>query len=341
MAGVFAVCLLFGGSCLGQTITEITTTGGSSWVCPANVYQVTVDTWGAGGGGASGTSIGYYGGGGGGAYSSSVVTVIPGTTYYYSVGAGGAAGTAGGDSWFNATSTSPYSSNAAPTSTVTGVLAKGGGGVASNITTGATGGVSGSGFGTIKYSGGNAGTGTVSGTGGGGGGAGTLGNGGNGGVTAGGIAGAGYGGGDGANGRTNAGNGYGGFERYGSGGSGCRVNNANARTGGAGTQGFIRLTYVAVTASASVSPICASGNSTLSGNTNSTAVTLYSENFERYSTAFNYLLSSTQFVGWKMVGTQNNTRWAINATSPIAGSFSLGLYDSYTSAYNVYYTDRL
>ena len=339
MAGVLAVFLFLGGSVWGQTITEITTTGGSSWVCPANVYQVTVDTWGAGGGGASGTSNGYYGGGGGGAYSSSVVTVIPGTTYYYSVGAGGAAGTAGGDSWFNATSTSPYSSNAAPTSTVTGVLAKGGGGVASNITTGATGGVSGSGFGTIKYSGGNAGTGTASGTGGGGGGAGTLGNGGNGGVTAGGIAGAGYGGGDGANGRTTAGNGYGGFERYGSGGSGCRVNNANARTGGAGTQGFIRLTYVAVTASASVSPICASGNSTLSGNTNSTAVTLYSENFERYSTAFNYLLSSTQFVGWKMVGTQNNTRWAINATSPIAGSFSLGLYDSYTSAYNVYYTD--
>jgi hypothetical protein len=337
--------LLLGvGESWGQTITEISTTGANSWVCPANVYQVTVETWAAGGGGASSTSNGYYGGGGGGAYSSSVVTVIPGTTYYYSVGAGGAAGATGGDSWFNATAASPYSSNAAPTSTATGVLAKGGGGVATNTAAGATGGLLANGFGSTKYSGGTGGTGaSATGTGGGGGGAGSLGNGGNGGSTASGIAGLGYGGGDGASGRTTAGNGYAGFERYGSGGSGCRKTSASGNTtGGAGTQGLIRLTYVAVTASASQSSICLTGNSTLSGNTNSTAVTLYSENFERYNTSAGWgspLVTSTQSWGWKGVGTNSRTYWTFSPTSPISGFNSLCLYDSYTPAFNSYYGD--
>ena len=36
-----------------QSIEEKTTTGSGSWVCPANVYQVSVECWAGGGGGGS------------------------------------------------------------------------------------------------------------------------------------------------------------------------------------------------------------------------------------------------------------------------------------------------
>ena len=110
---------------------------------------------------ASGT-----GGAGGGGYSkitSSDLSVAANATIYTSVGAGGSSNVAGGDTWANATS------NAAPTLTSQGVLAKGGASGQSG-TTGGSGGLATSGVGSTKFSGGNGGTG-VSGTNAGGGGA--------------------------------------------------------------------------------------------------------------------------------------------------------------------------
>jgi hypothetical protein len=327
-----------------QTIQEFTTTGAGTWTCPSNVFKVTVECWGGGGGGASGTTNGYYGGGGGGAFSRSIINVTPGTVYNFNIGAGGAAGSAGGVTWFNASTTSPYSSTAsAPTATTGGILARGGNGVANNTAAGASGGSSATGFWIAAgYSGGNGGTGAgATGTGGGGGGAGSLGNGGNGGSVAGGKAGAGFGGGDGANGRTSGGIGYAGFENYGSGGSGSRRTTAAGNTtGGAGAQGFLKLTYVSVTATASPATICSGGSSTLTGNTSSGPVILYAENFERYNISnIQPLFSGTEYFGWKTVGTNNYTRWTITGVSPIAGLKSLSMYDNYWGYQNSYYGD--
>ena len=326
-----------------QSIEEKTTTGSGSWVCPANVYQVSVECWAGGGGGGSRTGNGYAGGGGGGAYSKSIISVTPSTTYYFSIGSGGSAGNSGGDTWFNASSSGVFSSSdIAPGGVSLGILAKGGGGVSNNTTTGASGGQASSGYYTsLGYNGGNGGTGAAAtGTGGGGGGAGSNGNGGNASNIFGGIAGSGFGGGDGADGRTTAGNGDSAFEKFGSGGAGSRrTNTFGNSTGGAGAQGFIRLSYVPVTAFASPSTICTGENSTLNGSTFNSAVTLYSENFERYYNGYSFYLGSLQFIGWKVIGAQNNTYWRIQTSGAIAGSQSLGLYDNYYGTPNSYLWD--
>ena len=65
-----------------------------SWVCPNNVYQVTVELWGAGGG-ASATQTG-----GSGGYNRGTIAVIPGNSYSITVGVGGSASQNGGSSSF-------------------------------------------------------------------------------------------------------------------------------------------------------------------------------------------------------------------------------------------------
>lgn len=129
---------------------------------------------GGGGGGRRASSSGGAGGGGGGALAQGSFTGLkPGQVIYYSRGAGGTGGTiasgqnggSGGDSWIN------ISSNAAPTSTSEGVLAKGGSGNAN--ASGGAGGSSASCIGSLgTASGGNGGAGGgTNGSGGGGGGA--------------------------------------------------------------------------------------------------------------------------------------------------------------------------
>jgi hypothetical protein len=83
---------------------------------------VSVEVIGGGAGGKPAPSGAGGEGGGGGAYSSStaVTGITASGTVYVSTGAGGASGVAGGDTWFNA------ASNAAPTLTTQGALAKGG-----------------------------------------------------------------------------------------------------------------------------------------------------------------------------------------------------------------------
>ena len=180
-----------------QKVVFITTTGTGTFIVPSDFGSL-VSVEAIGGGGGANTTIS--GGTGGGAYSKSttVAGLYPRYTTYYQVGIGGtsgAGGQAGGDSWFNAVS------NAAPTLSTQGVLAKGGS-TNTNDAAAALGGQSASCIGTLTYSGGNGGNssgGTYANCGGGGA-AGPNGAGGSGGL---GLAVTGGGGGGGANGGTN------------------------------------------------------------------------------------------------------------------------------------------
>ena len=164
--------------------TPVSSTGMTTWVCPANAAAIQIECWGGGGAGGSAQrtgssgSVQYGGGGAGGAYVKLVsMSVVPGTTYYLNVGAGGVnnsavTGTtvAGGDSWFNTVNT--------PSSTI---IAKGGAGGASAIGTtsttrygtGGTGSATAS-AGDVTFAGGSGATATGSGAGGGGSGAGSA-----------------------------------------------------------------------------------------------------------------------------------------------------------------------
>lgn len=162
------------------TIRGITTgTFAGSFTLPVDFDAsgtVDITCIGAGGGGARRATFGGGGGGGGGGglARGSFSGLKPGSVLYFSAGRAGAGstagstavnGTAGGDTWVNVSGT-----NAAPTTSSQGVLAKGGNG--GSGTTGGTGGSSTSGLGNIaNVSGGNGGNGgTLDGSGGGGGG---------------------------------------------------------------------------------------------------------------------------------------------------------------------------
>jgi hypothetical protein len=69
----------------------------TGWLCPAGVFQVLAEAWGAGGGGGAGNSGANGGGGGGGEYRNSLISVTPGTYYTIIVGGGGAGGTSHGN----------------------------------------------------------------------------------------------------------------------------------------------------------------------------------------------------------------------------------------------------
>ncbi len=220
------VFFLFPFSSLKAQVTTYTTAGNGTYTVPAGVTSIKVEVWGGGGRGGSRTSNGYGGGGGGGAYSQSVITVIPGQIINYNVGAGSSSGSAsGGDSWFVTDAT---------------IMAKGGGSVADNTTSGASGGQAANGVGTVKYSGGN---GANAGTYGGGGGssAGTAANGNS--TTSSAGATAPSGGGNGGGGMTGSqGSGTGGSSPGGGGGGAYRT--SGSRAGGAGAPGQIRITVL-------------------------------------------------------------------------------------------------
>lgn len=205
----------------GQTTNTFTTS--STWTAPANVTSVTVQAWGAGGKGGSSGGGSQAAGGGGGAFAQKVIAVIPGTTYNVEVGIGGTGATLnGGDSFFINNTT---------------ILAKGGIGVNTGITTGGNGGAAGASIGDFVYRGGNGSDVASGNSGAGGGGAGTTGNGGDAsGTTAG--TGTNIGGGNGGAGRTNNGTGNNGVT-IGGGGGGAKGNNA----GGSGARGEVRITF--------------------------------------------------------------------------------------------------
>ena len=237
---LFIGFFLFVNSLHSQITQTYTTASSFMWVCPPNVTSVQVQCWGAGGGGGNSNNNFINGGhgGGGGAFSQTTINVIPGTTYYLSVGQGGAgapissttlAGN-GGDTWFNTTNIIPTNNS--------GVLAKGGlRGPNNTSVTINNGGPSSSGFGTIKYQGGNGYTGTLSGGGGGGSSAGINSNG----VNSISFLGASAptGGGNGGDG-SNSVNGLPGISPGGGGGGSDDFSN---KSGGNGANGQIKLTY--------------------------------------------------------------------------------------------------
>ena len=134
-------------------MTTITTTytspGSGTWLCPAGVFQVKAQCWGAGGGGAKGGGSNYGGGGGGsGEYAGeAVIDVSPGTYYRWTVGKGGGASKNGGQSVFYGEALT--------------VVANGGGGAPAVSGTSAPGGAAGSGStNTLEYPGAAGGTGS-------------------------------------------------------------------------------------------------------------------------------------------------------------------------------------
>lgn len=257
-------------------------TSSGAWALPADFSSlVSIEGIGGGAGGRPGYINAFFQqaaapGGGGGAYAK--ITALSGlsanATVYVQVGAGGGSNAAGGDTWFNKTS------NAAPTSTADGILAKGGSVGATN-TAGGLGGSATSSIGDTKFSGGNGGTVTAGITTGGGGAGGPnaaggnakgtgsfQGGNGNGGQTGGGTGGTTYsaaggagsywtqtsnsataGPGGGAAGRNTIGQGAAGGSYGGGGSGGGGLNNA----GGAGQPGIIVFTYNEFSTDASLS----------------------------------------------------------------------------------------
>src|SRR6056300_382102 len=103
-----------------STIVRFITAGSGLFTLPEDFSSlISIEAIG-GGGGVSGASQATTGGGGGGySLSSSVTGLVAGGSIYYSVGSGGGLNTGGGDSWVNVVS------NAPPTDSAYGVLAKG------------------------------------------------------------------------------------------------------------------------------------------------------------------------------------------------------------------------
>jgi len=215
-----------------QTQVIITTTGGGSWIVPANVTSLQIE--GIGGGANGGvSSAGGAAGGGAGAYAKSTISVTPGQTLYYQVAA------TAQDTWAN------IAANSAPGVNTNGIVAKG--------ASGSSGGASGSCVAQAANSGGNGGSGSASaGFGGGGGAGGPSGSGKNGGSTTGGDGGA---GGGGANGGTaggigspgtNGGAGGDGISGsgHGTGGTAGLINGGDATLGGGGGGGYGNIASV-------------------------------------------------------------------------------------------------
>ncbi len=216
-----------------QTTATFTTT--SSWTCPAGVFNIKVEAYGAGGGGGGGKGTsddGGGGGGGGGAYTViNSVTTVPGTNYIITIGNGGTAGVAG------STGKAGDGGNTTATFGATTITANGGiGGNNGAVGAGGAGGAGGT------FAGGNGAAGTNGRSGGGGGGGGSTSSG----TTATNATGGNGGGGSAGKG----GNGSGSFDiigqigaNYGAGG-GAGTGTAN---GAAGAGGYFIITYTSAT----------------------------------------------------------------------------------------------
>jgi len=208
-------------------------TSGSTWTVPSdfNFSNNTIEAIGGGGGSGSAWPSGGAGGGGGAYTKLSNFYLTPGQVVNINIGTGAATPTSnGGDTWLNTAAAS------APSSSATGVLAKGG-----SYSANTTGGLGGQAAACIPsasaFSGGNGGTGGVNGGGGGGGGAaGPNGDGGTGGPSNNGTGGGGGGANGGTNGTASVG-GTGGGSPTGAAGSGVQSPGGTGAGGGGGGGG--------------------------------------------------------------------------------------------------------
>lgn len=250
--------LPFIGSAQRQTFTS-----SGTFSVPAGVTSVYVECWGAGGGGSN-VSRTVGGGGGGGAYAAGWVPVVPGNVYNVVVGTGGTSGVNGTSSTFNGTT----------------IVAAGGSSALTNGSAAGQGGTITASVGTTKYAGGNGAAGAGSNAGGGGGGAGSLGNGNNALGATGGAARANNGGAGGAGRSGTRGNGTAG-SIYGGGGGGAYSTRARSRTGGAGANGLVAVSWTCpvfnISSVSSATVVCpgSAAGITLTGTTASLPVGVY------------------------------------------------------------------
>ena len=259
-------CLLLFSMTQSMAQTVVTITASGSWTVPANVYSLTVESWGGGGGG--GGAYGNHGmdhcaagGGGGGAYAKQIILVMPGQVYTVTIGAGGSGGTSFPSNDGNGGGTTTFTGIAGACSAAGGS----GGEVAAGSPSGSggAGGSSGTGF-LFKGGNGAAGNGNGAYGGGGGGSAGSGSDGSNGGSNNnGGTGGTGtYPGGNGGNGGINYTNGSNGTVP--GGGGGGAANNNSGSNGGSGSRGQINVTYTVCSLTISNQPasppvVCAGG----------------------------------------------------------------------------------
>lgn len=222
---------------LGAQTQTITTPNPAiqQFTVPAGVTSITVEVWGAGGrGGTRLSSNGSTGGGGGGGYSRSIISVTPGQIINYYVGYGSEDELPGEDSWFLDS---------------TLVKAKGGKSVQNNSSSGANGGSSLSGHGSVKFNGGKGANSTSGGDGGGGGSSAGIATNGNNTTTSTGAT-APSGGGNGGNGGIDGGNNPGlvGAQPGGGGGGSTRKSASGTEIiGGKGGNGQLRISYIRLT----------------------------------------------------------------------------------------------
>lgn len=326
--------LLFATVLFAQNKNDILTTG-TSWTAPAGVTSITVECWGGGGGGGAARKISGSGnvrasGGGGGGYSRKIFTVVPGLSYSYTIGLGGTGGNG-----------SPYNGSTGGSSTFTvgaiTITASGGtGGPGINAAGGSNAGSGGSGGtgtnGDFNFSGGDGGTASGRGAGGGGG-AGTSANGVAGTNTSAGAGGTGNIRGTGGDSQNGNADGYGGLI-YGGGGGGARSNNTTIRVGGDGANGIIRISYCAKPTIASLSDqeICAGVSTSIDASATPNS-TVFSEDFENTYADY-YVYDSWQQLELLLIPGYSN--WYFSTTSPLAGSRSLTLEDSYFGIANSY-----
>lgn len=191
---------------LKPLVSPVTYTSSGSFIVPDGVYQLTVECWGGGGAGGGSTSNNYGGsGGGGGGYSKGQVNVTPGQVINFNVGTGGTGSTSNG--------------TAGGTTSFLTLTANGGNGGGSNSGAVGTGGTAtGGSISNITGSNGTSG-GSIGGNGG-----------------------TGAAGGTGGTGGTNA-NGTAGNPPGGGGGGGER-GGGNSRSGGAGADGQVLISWV-------------------------------------------------------------------------------------------------
>ena len=216
-----------------HTVVSLYQTAGTfTWVCPAGVTLVKVETYGAGGGGKGiSATTGYGGGGGSGGYSTtSNQAVTPGLSYTIIVGAGGAGSSGNGGN--GTASVFKYS---------TTIYSQANGGFGATSTTGGTAANTSGAVGTTTRAGGTGGNAGGSASGGGGGGAGTSNPGGNASLTTPGSAGGGYAGAGGSGIGGNNGGGQG--NQAGGAGAGAARLNSGTSNGGKGADGTVVLTY--------------------------------------------------------------------------------------------------
>ena len=322
----------------GQVVQDFNTAGATTWICPANVSQITVQCWGGGGGGGNSnySQASGGGGGGGGAFSSSLLNVIPGNIYYLSIGNGGQFAGAysymtasnGQSSWFSI-------NNSIPQNSQQGVLAMGGS-AGPNGGNGGGGGQGGSIFnsiGQIKYNGGYGYPGVGNGGGGGGSSAGTN----SAGVNATSFVGAtapingGYGG----SGSMNVSQGQnGGFPGGGGGGS----DDWQGSAGGWGMGGKISLTYINNCNGVPPTPIINSNSNQGCG-----AISLFLSNYSfSPGLTLQWQSSSSANGPWSSIPNANDTTLAYNCYSDTYFRLTVTcLYSNATVASNVIFYDYM